>query len=60
MGWMPPPGGIVMCQGDDAVVTIGREESMDEAGIIGVDLAEQVMQVHGAAPDGRALFRKKL
>ena len=33
---------------------------MDEAGIIGMDLAEQVMQVHGAAADGRALFRKKL
>ena len=29
-------------------------------GIVGVDLAKQVIQVHGAAADGRALLRKKL
>lgn len=28
--------------------------------IVGVDLAKQVFQLHGAAADGRALFRKKL
>lgn len=33
---------------------------MDEVGIVGVDLAKQVIQVHGAAADGRALFREKL
>lgn len=33
---------------------------MDEVSIIGVDLAKQVFQVHGAAADGRVLFRKKL
>ena len=33
---------------------------MDEVSIVGVDLAKQVFQVHGAAADGRALFRKKL
>jgi len=33
---------------------------MSEVSIIGVDLAKQVIQVHGAAADGRALFRKKL
>lgn len=33
---------------------------MDEVGIVGVDLAKQVFQVHGAAADGRVLFRKKL
>ncbi|WP_209427882.1 IS110 family transposase [Pararhodobacter sp. SW119] len=33
---------------------------MDEISIIGVDLAKQVFQVHGAAADGQVLFRKKL
>lgn len=33
---------------------------MDEVTIVGVDLAKQVFQVHGAAADGRVLFRKKL
>lgn len=33
---------------------------MDEVSIVGVDLAKQVFQVHGAAADGRVLFRKKL
>ena len=33
---------------------------MDEVSIVGVDLAKQVIQVHGAAVDGRALFRRKL
>ena len=33
---------------------------MDEVSIVGVDLAKQVFQVHGAASDGRVLFRKRL
>lgn len=33
---------------------------MEEVSIVGVDLAKQVFQVHGAASDGRVLFRKKL
>jgi transposase len=33
---------------------------MDEVSIIGVDLAKQVFQIHGAAADGQVLFRKKL
>jgi len=33
---------------------------MHEVSIVGVDLAKQVFQVHGAAADGRVLFRKKL
>lgn len=33
---------------------------MEEVSIVGVDLAKQVFQVHGAAADGRGLFRKKL
>lgn len=33
---------------------------MDEVAIVGVDLVKQVFQLHGAAADGRVLFRKKL
>lgn len=33
---------------------------MDEISIVGVDLAKQVFQIHGATSDGRAVFRKKL
>ena len=33
---------------------------MEKATIIGVDLAKNVFQVHGAAADGTVLFRKKL
>jgi hypothetical protein len=34
--------------------------SMKEATIIGVDLAKNVFQLHGAAADGAVVFRKKL
>jgi transposase len=33
---------------------------MDEVTIIGVDLAKSVFQLHGAGPDGRVVFRRKL
>jgi transposase len=33
---------------------------MDKAMIIGIDLAKRVFQVHGAASDGRVVFRKRL
>src|SRR6056297_3254534 len=33
---------------------------MEEVTIIGVDLAKNVFQVHGAAADGSVVFRKKL
>ena len=33
---------------------------MGEVTIMGVDLAKNVFQVHGAAADGTVLFRKKL
>lgn len=33
---------------------------MEEISIVGVDLAKQVFQVHGATSDGRTVFRKKL
>ena len=33
---------------------------MDKVTVIGVDLAKSVFQLHGAAADGRPVFRKKL
>lgn len=33
---------------------------MSEVSIIGLDLAKRVFHVHGAAPDGSVMFRKKL
>lgn len=33
---------------------------MDEVTIIAIDLAKNVFQLHGAAADGRPVFRKKL
>lgn len=33
---------------------------MTEVTIIGVDLAKQVFQAHGAAADGSVVFRRKL
>lgn len=37
-----------------------KEASVKKATIIGVDLAKNVFQLHGAAADGSVLFRKKL
>jgi transposase len=34
--------------------------SMGEVSIIGIDLAKNVFQLHGAAADGSVVFRKKL
>lgn len=33
---------------------------MEEISTVGVDLAKQIFQVHGATADGRVLFREKL
>ncbi|AHD03626.1 hypothetical protein METH_22620 (plasmid) [Leisingera methylohalidivorans DSM 14336] len=37
-----------------------RTATMTEDIIIGVDLAKNVFQLHGAAADGAVIFRKKL
>ena len=33
---------------------------MEKVSTIGIDLANQVFQVHGAAGDGRVIFRRRL
>jgi transposase len=37
-----------------------EEASMKEVTIVGIDLAKQVFQIHGASADGAVVFRKKL
>ena len=59
MGWTPPPDGIESCQG--GVLNHLREEAlMEEATIIGIDLAKNSFQLHGAQDDGSVVFRKML
>jgi hypothetical protein len=62
MGWLPPIlDGIAMCQ-DDGATSTNRERTttMDNDTIIGVDLAKNVFQLHGASAEGHVKFRKKL
>lgn len=59
MGWTPPPTASV-CQ-DSGVVDRYREEaSMGDVSIIGLDLAKNSFQAHGAKADGTVAFKKKL
>ena len=62
MGWLPPcPDGIVMCQGGDVTATeTGKDGNMVKDTMIGVDLAKNVFQLHGASTTGHLKFRKKL
>mgnify|MGYP007080559737 CR=1 FL=1 len=56
MGWVAPPDGTCA-----TVVRTDQEGmAMNEVSIIGVDLAKQVFQLHGATAVGEVVFRKKL
>jgi hypothetical protein len=59
MGWTPP-GGIEMCQGSGCCNTATRRASMYLVSIIGLDLAKNVFQAHGAGADRSVAFRRKL
>src|SRR5215211_6943573 len=48
-----------MCQGGGVEQPPG-EASMGQASTIGLDIAKQVFQAHGAAATGRVVFRKRL
>lgn len=51
MGWLPPsPDGIAMCQGR-GVQRHEKERTANERSMIGVDLAKNVFQLHGATID---------
>ncbi len=57
MGWTPPTA--LVCQSGGVEHHL-REASMGEVSTIGVDLAKNVFQVHGADASGAVVFRKKL
>ena len=61
MEWMPPSPTASQCAKLWALKpSKTKEASVKEVTIIGVDLAKNVFQVHGAAADGSVVFRKKL
>ena len=56
-----PPDGIAMCQVGDVVnAKRGRGRPWNMVNKIGIDLAKNSFQVHGARADGSVVFRKKL
>ena len=56
-----PPDGIAMCQVGGVVnAKRGRGASMEQVHMIGIDLAKNSFQLHGARADGLVAFRKKL
>src|SRR5690242_5567445 len=57
MGWTPPTASV--CQGCGVEVAT-KEASVGEVSIIGLDLAKNAFQAHGAASDGTVVFRRKL
>ena len=57
---LSPAAGIAMCQACGVEAQAQETASMNEAAIIGVDLAKNVFQLHGAAADGSVVFHKKL
>ena len=60
MEWTPPPDGIESCQVGVVLNHLREEASMEEVTIIGIDLAKNSFQLHGARDDGSVAFRKKL
>jgi hypothetical protein len=58
MGWTPPTAS--MCQSGGVETPLEGEASMGNVSIIGLDLAKNVFQAHGADASGAVVFRKKL
>ena len=58
MGWKPLAA--LMWQSGGVEEHHLREASMGEVSTIGIDLAKNVFQAHGADASGAVLFRKKL
>ncbi|TDW16924.1 hypothetical protein EV128_13164 [Rhizobium azibense] len=56
--WTPPDG--IKCAKVRVCLDPARRASMNDITIIGLDLAKNVFQIHGAGPDGRVALRKKL
>ena len=62
MGWMPlsPPTASRCAKLAMSKLKLEETASMREVTIVGVDVAKNVFQLHGAASDGSVVFRKKL
>ena len=60
MGWTPPPGGIDRAKVVVRLNHLKEEAPMENVSIIGIDLAKNSFQLHGAQADGSVAFRKKL
>ena len=59
MEWLPPsPDGIAVCQSRGAQRHAIKEDSEMKDMTIGVDLAKNVFQIHGALRAGEIQFRK--
>ena len=60
MGWTPLPTAS-RCVRLAVLLTLSEEgASMEQVNMIGIDLAKNSFQVHGARADGSVAFRKKL
>ena len=57
MGWTPPDG--IVCQ-SEGVEQHSEEASMGQVSTVGLDLAKNIFQAHGADVSGEVVFRKKL
>ena len=57
MGWTPPTAS--MCQSGGVEHHL-REASVTEVSTIGLDIAKQTFQAHGADATGQVLFRRKI
>ena len=58
MDWTRPPYAIKLGETTSSTAR-GRSET-EQVHMIGIDLAKQGFQLHGARPDGSVAFRKKL
>ena len=57
MGWTPPTASVCQTAG---VESHQREASVSEVSTIGLDLAKNVFQAHGASSSGEVIFRRRL
>lgn len=61
MEWLPPsPTSIATCQRERRRPPRHGKDGKISDMIVGVDLAKDVFQLHGATADGRPVFRKKV
>ena len=60
MGWSPLPKRHLTCQCGKDIPTDCREANAMKITTIGIDLAKNVLQVHGVDERGKVLLKKQL